>query len=90
MSLANELDDAELAAIRAGVRGVCEGFSAAYWRDKDRERAYPTEFVVALTDAGYLAALIPEAYGGSGLSLRAAAVIMEEMQAAGCNGSACH
>jgi acyl-CoA dehydrogenase len=90
MSLVNELDDAELAAIRAGVRSVCDGFPAAYWRDKDRERAYPTEFVHALTEAGYLAALIPEAYGGSGLSLRAAAVILEEMQAAGCNGSACH
>jgi acyl-CoA dehydrogenase len=90
MSLVNELDDAELAAIRAGVRGVCDGFPALYWRDKDRERAYPSEFVAALTEAGYLAALIPEAYGGSGLSLRAAAVILEEMQAAGCNGSACH
>lgn len=90
MSLVNELDDPELAAIRAGVRGVCEGFPALYWRDKDRERAYPTEFVHALTEAGYLAALIPEAYGGSGLSLRAAAVILEEMQASGCNGSACH
>lgn len=90
MSLVNELDDAELAAIRAGVRAVCDGFPALYWRDKDRERAYPTEFVEALTEAGYLAALIPEAYGGSGLSLRAAAVILEEMQAAGCNGSACH
>lgn len=90
MSLVNELDDAELAAIRAGVRGVCEGFPALYWREKDRERAYPTEFVAALTSAGYLAALIPETYGGSGLSLRAAAVILEEMQASGCNGSACH
>jgi acyl-CoA dehydrogenase len=90
MSLVNELDDAELAAIRAGVRAVCDGFPAAYWREKDRERAYPTEFVHALTEAGYLAALIPEVYGGSGLSLRAAAVILEEMQAAGCNGSACH
>jgi acyl-CoA dehydrogenase len=90
MSLVNELDDPELTAIRAGVRGVCEGFPALYWREKDRERAYPTEFVSALTSAGYLAALIPEAYGGSGLSLRAAAVILEEMQAAGCNGSACH
>jgi alkylation response protein AidB-like acyl-CoA dehydrogenase len=80
----------ELAEIRRAVRALCAGFPGEYWRDLDRERAYPTAFVRALTEAGFLAALIPEDYGGSGLTLRAAAVIMEEIQAAGCNGSACH
>ncbi|MEW6598782.1 MAG: acyl-CoA dehydrogenase family protein, partial [Pseudomonadota bacterium] len=90
MNFTNTLDGDDFAEIRRGVRSVCDGFPAEYWREKDQHAQYPTEFVQALTDAGYLAALIPEAYGGSGLSLRAAAVIMEEMQAAGCNGSACH
>jgi alkylation response protein AidB-like acyl-CoA dehydrogenase len=80
----------ELAEIRRSVRALCANFPGEYWRELDRERAYPTAFVQALTEAGFLAALIPEAYGGSGLTLRAAAVIMEEIQAAGCNGSACH
>ncbi|MFN3513133.1 MAG: acyl-CoA dehydrogenase family protein [Phenylobacterium sp.] len=80
----------DLAEIRRAVRALCEGFPGEYWRALDRERAYPTAFVQALTEAGFLAALIPEDYGGSGLSLRAAAVIMEEIQAAGCNGAACH
>jgi alkylation response protein AidB-like acyl-CoA dehydrogenase len=76
--------------IRAGVRALCETFPPEYWRDLDKAAAYPTAFVQALTEAGYLAALIPEAYGGSGLPLRAAAVILEEIQAAGANGAACH
>ena len=59
-------------------------------RRLDRERAYPTEFVAALTKAGFLAALIPEQYGGSGLTMTAAAAIMEEIQASGCNGAPCH
>ena len=80
----------ELAQIRASVRAVCARFPGEYWRNLDRERAYPTEFVKALTDAGYLAALIPEEYGGSGLPMSAAAAIMEEIQASGCNGAACH
>ena len=79
-----------LAEIRRAVRALCEEFPGEYWREKDRERAYPGEFVDALTRAGFLAALIPEEYGGSGLSLDAAAVIMEEIQAAGCNGAAAH
>ncbi len=84
-------DDADdLAAIRESVRALCADFPGEYWRDLDRARAYPTAFVEALTKAGFLAALIPEAYGGSGLSMRAAAAIMEEIQAAGCNGAACH
>jgi alkylation response protein AidB-like acyl-CoA dehydrogenase len=83
-------EEHELAEIRRSVRTLCEGFDGEYWRAADRDRAYPSEFVKALTEAGFLAALIPEEYGGSGLSLRAAAVIMEEIQANGCNGAACH
>src|SRR5947209_5917350 len=80
----------ELAQIRESVRAVCAKFPGEYWRALDRERAYPTEFVAALTQAGFLAALIPEEYGGSGLSMAAAAAIMEEIHGAGCNGAACH
>ena len=76
--------------IRRAVRAVCNDFPGEYWRTKDRERAYPGEFVDAITQAGFLAALIPDEYGGSGLKLDAAAVIMEEIQAAGCNGAAAH
>src|SRR4029079_12507971 len=83
-------DHAELEPIREAVRALCAEFPGEYWRKVDRERAYPAEFVEALTKAGFLAALIPEEYGGSGLSLRAAAAIMEEVHAAGCNGAACH
>jgi alkylation response protein AidB-like acyl-CoA dehydrogenase len=85
---AHETD--ELAQIRAAVRALCAKFPGDYWRTLDRERAYPTEFVRALTEAGFLAALIPEEYGGSGLTMRAAAAIMEEIHASGCNGAACH
>ena len=62
----------DLAQIRESVRALCAKFPGEYWRDLDRERAYPTEFVAALTQAGFLAALIPEDYGGSGLSMTAA------------------
>src|SRR5438132_8003438 len=85
-SAANE----DLAQIRESVRALCAKFPGEYWRALDRERAYPTEFVAALTEAGFLAALIPEQYGGSGLTLTAAAAILEEIQASGCNGAACH
>jgi len=78
------------ADIRASVRALCEKFPPEYWRKLDRERAYPTEFVKALTEAGFLAALIPESYGGSGLTMGAAAAIMEEIHASGSNGAACH
>lgn len=80
----------ELDEIRRAVRAVCSEFPGEYWREKDRERDYPAEFVDAITRAGFLAALIPEEFGGSGLKLDAAAVIMEEIQAAGCNGAAAH
>src|SRR5437762_14267497 len=83
-------DSEEIAGIRAAVRALCEQFPREYWRRLDRERAYPAEFVQALTAAGYLATLIPEEYGGAGLTLSAAAAVLEEIQHAGCNGGACH
>jgi acyl-CoA dehydrogenase len=82
--------DDNLAEIRASVRALCARFQGEYWRKLDRERDYPTEFVIALTEAGFLAALIPEQYGGSGLTLIEATAIMEEIHACGCNGAACH
>jgi acyl-CoA dehydrogenase len=83
-------DSADLAPIREAVRALCADFPGEYWRRLDRERAYPEEFVAALTKAGFLAALIPEEYGGSGLTMSGAIAIMEEIQAAGCNGAGCH
>ncbi|MGQ0525113.1 MAG: acyl-CoA dehydrogenase family protein [Betaproteobacteria bacterium] len=76
--------------IREGVRALCSEFDSAYWQKVDEERAYPDAFVQALTHAGWLAALIPEEYGGSGLSLTAASVIMEEINRSGGNSGACH
>ena len=84
-----DLDD-DHRELRDPVRALCAGFPGAYWREKDRARAYPEEFVRALTEAGFLAALIPERYGGSGLGIGAAAAILEEIHASGCNGGACH
>ncbi len=78
------------AEIRAEVRKLCARFPGEYWRGLDAVRGYPTEFVRALTEAGFLGALIPEEFGGSGLGLSAAAAILEEVQAQGCNGAACH
>ena len=80
----------DYADIRQSIRRICEGFPGSYWRDLEARKAYPSEFVKALTEAGYLAALIPEQYGGAGLPLRAAAVILEEIHASGCNAGACH
>ncbi len=85
-----DTDTEQHAEIRAAVRAVCARFPGEYWRELDREREYPAEFVRALTEAGFLAALIPAEYGGSGLSLSAAAAILEEIQASGCNSAACH
>ncbi len=76
--------------IREAVRKLCARFPGAYWRALDRERAYPTEFVRALTDAGFLSVLIPEEYGGSGLGLAAGTAVLEEIHRSGCNGGACH
>ncbi|HEX6632998.1 MAG TPA: acyl-CoA dehydrogenase family protein [Usitatibacter sp.] len=78
------------AEIRASVRAICASFPSSYWRELEDREAYPDAFVKALTEAGYLAALIPEEYGGSGLPLRAAAVILEEIHASGCSAGACH
>jgi acyl-CoA dehydrogenase len=76
--------------LRAGVRDLCRAFPDAYWRDLDARRAYPDAFVKALTGAGYLAALIPEEFGGSGLGIDEAAVILEEINRSGANAGACH
>ncbi len=83
-------DQDQFADIRESVRALCAKFPGEYWRALDRERAYPTDFVKALTEAGYLAALIPEEFGGSGLGISAAAAILEEVHASGGNGAACH
>jgi acyl-CoA dehydrogenase len=83
-------DDDPHAEIRDGVRRLCADFPGEYWRKLDDARAYPREFVDAVTKAGYLSALIPEEYGGSGLPIRAGAVILEEIHASGCNAGACH
>ena len=80
----------DYSAIREEVAKLCAQFPGEYWREKDRDRAYPREFIEALTESGYLAALIPEEFGGAGLPLSGAAAILEEIQLQGCNGGACH
>jgi alkylation response protein AidB-like acyl-CoA dehydrogenase len=80
----------DLSEIRDAVARLCADFPGRYWREKDRARAYPQEFVEALSAAGYLAVLIPEEYGGAGLGIRAAATVLEEIHRSGCNGAACH
>ena len=76
--------------IREAVGRICKNFPGEYWRELDAERAYPSAFVNALTEAGFLGCLIPEEYGGTGLSLRAAAVILETVHASGGSAAACH
>src|SRR6516165_5776790 len=76
--------------LRVGVRALCREYPDSYWRELDARRAYPDAFVKALTDAGYLAALIPEEYGGSGLGITEAAIILEEINRSGGNAGACH
>ena len=88
-----DLDDNDYPEIREAVAKICEGFPGQYWRDLEDqpvEGSYPTEFVTALTESGYLAALIPEEYGGAGLPIRAGAVILETIHASGCSAGACH
>src|SRR4030088_1690706 len=85
---ATEPDD--FSDIREAVAKLCAQFPGEYWSKLDREMAYPSAFVDALTQAGYLSVLIPEEYGGAGLKLSAAAAILEEIQRAGCNGGGCH
>jgi acyl-CoA dehydrogenase len=82
--------DHDLNEIREAVAKLCATFPMEYWRATDRERRYPTEFVTALTKAGWLSCLIPEDYGGAGLGLSAAAAVLEEVQRSGANGAACH
>jgi acyl-CoA dehydrogenase len=84
------MSDRDFPELRDAVRRVCERFPGPYWQDLELRNEYPTQFVKALTEDGYLAALIPEEYGGAGLPLRAAAVILEEIHASGCNAGACH
>ena len=76
--------------LRSAVRELCGRFSDTYWRDLDREGGYPEEFVKTLTEAGYLSALIPEEYGGSGLGISEASIILEEVNHSGGNSAACH
>ena len=76
--------------IRAAVRDLCSGYPGEYWRKLDEARAYPEEFVKALTDAGWLAALIPEEFGGAGLGITEASIILEEVNRSGANSGACH
>src|SRR5438093_11564688 len=81
-----ELDDHR--DIRLAVAKLCEQYPGEYWRKLDREMAYPTEFVQALTQSGYLAVLIPEEYGGAGLEISAGTGILQEINHDGCNGGA--
>src|SRR5258708_5483439 len=76
--------------IRDAIRDLCTQFPAAYFREVDETRGYPDTFVEALTKAGWLAALIPQEYGGSGLGLTEASIIMEEINRCGGNSGACH
>src|SRR5581483_8673947 len=80
----------EQEAIRRNVRELCKQFPDAYWRELDEQRAYPEAFVQALTEAGYLAALIPQQYGGAGLGILDASLILEEINRSGGNAAACH
>ena len=82
--------DDDLTAIRDSVAALCARFPGEYWRELDRQRAYPSDFVNAMTQEGFLGALIPEEYGGSGLGLRAATAILQEVHKSGCNAGACH
>ena len=88
--MATELSDQSYPEIRDAVRRLCGNFPGEYWQALDRTRTYPTEFVTALTESGFLSVLIPEEYGGSGLGLTAAAAVLEEIHRSGCNGGACH
>ena len=88
--MATELSDQTYPEIRDAVRRLCGNFPGEYWQALDRTRTYPTEFVTALTESGFLSVLIPEEYGGSGLGLTAAAAVLEEIHRSGCNGGACH
>jgi acyl-CoA dehydrogenase len=83
-------DPSDFPEIREAVSKLCSEFAGEYWRELDRRSEYPTRFVTALAEAGYLSVLIPEQYGGAGLPLAAACAVLEQIQRAGCNGGACH
>src|SRR3712207_6606794 len=80
----------EQRAIRQAVGEICRQFPDKYWRELDRTDGYPNEFVRTLTEAGWLAALIPEEYGGAGLGITEASIILEEINRSGANSAACH
>ena len=86
----NNAQDLSYPEIREAVQKLCAQFPGAYWQSKDRDRSYPTEFVNALTQSGFLSLLIPEQYGGSGMGLAAASAVLEEIHRSGGNGGACH
>ena len=86
----NLVQDDTNSEIRSSVAKLCQDFQGEYWRNLDRDQAYPTEFVQSLTDSGFLSVLIPEQYGGSGLGITSASVILEEIHHQGCNAAACH
>nr|MBA2447823.1 acyl-CoA dehydrogenase family protein [Chloroflexota bacterium] len=77
-------------AIRTAVREICKDYPDPYWRELDKGQEYPEQFVRALTEAGWLAALIPDEYGGSGLGITEASIILEEINRSGGNAAACH
>ena len=79
-----------ISEIRLSVAKLCQDYPGDYWRELDRNQEYPTEFVKALTESGFLSVLIPEEYGGSGLGIVAASTILEEIHHQGCNAAACH
>src|SRR4051812_27170917 len=80
----------EQEAIRGAVREICRDYPDAYWRDVDKREVYPEGFVKSLTEAGWLAALIPEEFGGPGLGITDASIILEEINRSGGNSAACH
>src|SRR5271156_3771006 len=90
MTNAGKADAVAHEELRAAVRALCQEYPDAYWRELDAKRAYPEAFVRALTDAGYMATLIPEEYGGAGLGVTEACVILEEIHHSGGNAAACH
>ena len=89
-SMTQHDDSDEVQQFRQSVQSICADFPGEYWRELDKVEAYPTDFVKAMTDSGFLGILIPEEYGGSGLGLKEATVVLEEIHRAGCNAGAAH